>query len=108
MDKQAQYRIDFAATSWVAAGAAGARYKVFKQGGRQIRMVEFSKEFAEKDWCRKGHIGYVHEGHMEIDFNGTLLAFKQGDGLFIPAGEKNKHRLHVLSDKLVLIMVEDI
>jgi quercetin dioxygenase-like cupin family protein len=108
MDKQTQYHIDFAASRWVAAGATGARYKVFKQSGRQIRMVEFSREFTEPDWCRKGHIGYVLEGNMEIDFGGKLVAYKQGDGLFIPAGEKNKHRLYVLSDKLVLIMVEDI
>jgi quercetin dioxygenase-like cupin family protein len=108
MENQTQYRVEFDKTPWVAGLAAGARYKVFKQGGRQIRMVEFSRGYVEPDWCRKGHIGYVHEGHMEIDFNGTLVAYKAGDGLFIPPGEKNKHRLHVLSDKVVIMMVEDI
>jgi len=107
MDKQAMYRIDFAATLWVAA-APGVRYKVQKQGGRQIRLVEYSKDFAEPDWCRKGHIGYVLDGQMEIDFNGTVLTFKPGDGLFIPAGEKNKHKMTVLTRVVTAILVEDI
>jgi len=107
MDKPAMYRVDFHATPWVAA-AAGARYKVQKQGGRQIRLVEFSKDFVESDWCRKGHIGYVLEGQMEVDFNGTAVTFMSGDGLLIPAGEKCKHKLTVLTSVVKLIMVEDI
>jgi quercetin dioxygenase-like cupin family protein len=101
------YKIDFAAAPWIKS-AEGARYKVHKQGGKQLRMVEFAKNFKEVDWCRRGHIGCVLDGEMEIDFNGTIVTFVKGDGIFIPPGEKNKHKAKVLTNKVLLMMVEDI
>lgn len=86
---------------------AGVRSKVFKQGKRQLRLVEFSKEFVEPDWCTKGHIGCVVEGEFEIDFSGELIVFKPGDGLFIPVGEKGKHMARALTDTATLLLVED-
>jgi len=42
----------------------GARSKFFQQEDKQIRLVEFTDEFVEPDWCEKGHIGYVLEGTL--------------------------------------------
>ncbi|MHC4457649.1 MAG: cupin domain-containing protein, partial [Planctomycetota bacterium] len=64
-------------------------------------------EFVEPDWCRKGHIGYILEGQMEIDFDGKVIAFGRGDGVFIPAGKEHKHKGKVLTDKVKVILVED-
>ena len=100
-----QYKIDFESMEWETP-AAGVRFKAYEQGGRKLRLVEFSKEFVEKDWCTKGHIGYVLEGRMEIDFDGKTLAFGPGDGVFIPAGEK--HKAKVLTDTATAILVEDV
>ena len=71
-------------------------------------MAEFTKKFVEPDWCKKGHIGYILEGQMEIDFDGKVVAFKPGDGMFIPAGEKHKHNAKALTDKVRVILVEDV
>ena len=100
-----QYKIDFESMEWETP-AAGVRFKAYEQSGRKLRLVEFSKEFVEKDWCTKGHIGYVLEGRMEIDFDGKTLAFGPGDGVFIPAGEK--HKAKVLTDTATAILVEDV
>jgi ethanolamine utilization protein EutQ (cupin superfamily) len=48
------------------------------------------------------------EGELEIDFSGTVVTFKPGDGLFIPAGEKGKHMAKALTDVARLLLVEDI
>jgi len=102
-----QYRIDFKSTKWQIP-ANGVRFKAYEQNGRKLRLVEFSKEFVEPDWCTKGHIGYILEGQMEIDFDGTKEIFGPGDGVFIPSGEKHKHKGKVLTQKFIVILVEDI
>ncbi|MGD8344365.1 MAG: cupin domain-containing protein [Desulfobacterales bacterium] len=102
-----EYKIDFTPISWVKP-LHGARFKAYKQYGRQLRLVEFTKEFIEPDWCMKGHIGYVLEGQMEINFDGTKVIFDAGDGIFIPAGADHKHMDKVLTDKVKLILVESV
>ena len=101
-----QYRIDFESMVWESP-AEGIRFKAYKQGGKKLRLVEFSKEFVEPDWCIKSHIGYILEGQMEIDFDGEKEVFGPGDGVFIPAGQKHKHKGRVLTDKVKVILVED-
>ena len=102
-----QYKVDFKSMSWDAP-AAGVKCKAYQQGGRKLRLVEFAKEFVEPDWCTKGHIGYVLEGQMEIDFDGKVVAFRPGDGVFIPAGEEHKHKARVQTDVVKVILVEDV
>jgi quercetin dioxygenase-like cupin family protein len=102
-----QYRIDFESMVWETP-TAGIRFKAYEQGGRKLRLVEFGKEFIEPDWCTKGHIGYILEGQMEIDFDGKVILFGPGDGVFIPTGQKHKHKGRVLTDKVKAILVEDI
>ncbi len=85
----AEYLIDFQSMNWENP-APGVRYKAFIRDNQKIRLVEFSERFAERDWCTKAHAGYVIEGSISIDFNGKMVNFKSGDGLFIPEGEANK------------------
>ena len=101
------YKIDFESMEWEIP-ADGVRFKAFEQDGRKLRLVEFAKEFVEPDWCRKGHVGYILEGQMEIDFNGKAIVFGPGDGVFIPAGEAHKHKGRVLTDTVRAILVENI
>lgn len=102
-----QYLVDFKSIPWEAQ-AAGVKFKAHKQGGRRLRLVEFTKEFVEHDWCTKGHIGYVLEGQMEIDFNGKTVIFGPGDGLFIPTGEQHQHKARILTDAVKAILIEDL
>jgi quercetin dioxygenase-like cupin family protein len=101
-----QYKIHFESMGWEEP-ADGVRFKAYEQDGKKLRLVEFSKEFVEPDWCRGGHIGYILDGQMEIDFDGKKEVFATGDGLFIPAGEKHKHKGRVLTNKVKAILVED-
>jgi len=80
---------------------------LYAQDDRRLRLVEFTKEFIEPDWCTKGHIGYVLEGQMDVDFAGHVVHFSAGDGLFIPAGEEARHKATVITDLVKLILVED-
>ena len=101
-----KYKVSFDSIEWQSP-LKGARFKAFQQGNRKLRLVEFHRGFAEPDWCTKGHIGYVLDGEMDIDFNGTLVRFSAGDGVYIPPGVENKHMARVLTDVVKLILVED-
>jgi len=68
-----------------------ARFKAYELVGKTIRLVELTQELIEPDWCQKGHIGYVLSGKQEINFDGEIIAFQEGDGILIPSGEDHKH-----------------
>jgi quercetin dioxygenase-like cupin family protein len=102
-----QYKVDFESTPWESP-MTGVRFKAYEQDGKKLRLVEFAKEFMEPDWCRKGHIGYVLEGQLEVNFDGKVIVFGPGDGVFIPAGEKHKHKGRVLTNKVKVFLVEDV
>ena len=101
------YKIDFSNLP-LSSPAPGVRSKVYGDGNRQIRWVEFSRDFIELDWSRKGHIGYVLEGELEINFGGRLIIFKPGDGIFITAGEESQHKARAITDVVQLLLVEDL
>jgi ethanolamine utilization protein EutQ (cupin superfamily) len=100
-------RVDFDSLEWQTP-LPGARFKVYRRDGRRLRLVEFTKDFVEPEWCTKGHIGYVVEGEMAIDFDGHIVPYSTGDGIFIPAGQGSKHMVKVLTDVVRLIVIEDV
>jgi quercetin dioxygenase-like cupin family protein len=102
-----QCKIDFTSIPWEIP-AKGARFKAYKQNGKQVRLVEFTDELVETNWCTKGHIVYILEGKLEVNFNGNVVVFNKGDGLFIPAGEKDKHIGKALTKVVKMIIVEDV
>jgi quercetin dioxygenase-like cupin family protein len=101
------FRVDFDAIPWTAP-APSVRFKAFREGRRQIRLVEFSEGFVEADRCRKGHIGYVLEGSGRLRFPDREEIAGAGDGIFIPSGEEHRHKLTVLSKVLKVVLVEDV
>jgi quercetin dioxygenase-like cupin family protein len=54
-----------------------------------------------------GHVRYVIEGDMEIEFDDRVEKYRAGDGLVIPAGMMDRHRPKALSDRVRLVFVED-
>ena len=106
--KMNEYLIDFEDIAWESP-APGVRYKAYMRGGHKVRLVEFSEGFSEANWCTNGHIGYVLEGRFSIDFNGTVIPVKAGDGIFIPEGAENKHKAQsIKGEKALLILFEEV
>lgn len=100
------YRIDFDALEW-QEGRPGVRFKVYAEGGRQLRLVEFVSGDGFQEWCEQGHIGYVLTGGLEMDVDGQVLTFQAGDGIFLPAGVAAKHRAVSITPGTRLVMVEE-
>ena len=101
------HRLAFSGVEW-AAIAPGARHKIFERDGKRVRLLELSPEFVEVEWCRKGHVGVVLQGVLELDFAGRTERFNRGDGLFILAGETGKHKARPISERVTLFLVDDI
>ena len=83
----------------------GIRKKEIVINEQKLRLVEFSEDFVEADWCAKGHIGYIIDGEMHLDFNGTKVHYKKGDGVFIPEGESTKHKGNIEKGKKALVFL---
>lgn len=102
-----QHRVLFDALDW-QDGIRGARFKVFAVDTKQLRLLEFTSEFVEPDWCEKAHIGFVVHGELEIDFRGSVVRYPQGSALFIPSGVTNGHKARSVKSKVLLFLVEEI
>lgn len=101
-----QFKVDFESIPWKSE-EKGMRFKFHKQGKKQLRLVELSNEYFDPHWCSKGHFGFVLDGELDFNFNGRLITFKRGDGVFIPPGEKNRHMVKVHSGVARLLFVEE-
>lgn len=84
------------------------RQKIYCEGSRQVRLVEFATSAGAESWCEAGHIGYVLNGALSISFDGEVISFKAGDGLFIPPGAASKHRAVAISPGTQLLVVEEL
>jgi len=83
----------------------GVAQKVYIQGNEKLRLIKFKEDFIEKDWCLKKHQGYVLDGEMKIDFNGEVLSYKKGDGIWIGEGEEFKHKVMIEKGKEVTLIL---
>ena len=101
------FRIDFDDIDWQHP-LPGCRFKVAVRNKRQLRVLEFTREFVEPDWCAKAHSGIVLEGTLEIDFRGKTQIYPQGSGVSIPAGAEGAHKARAISERVVLFLVEDL
>ena len=101
-----RYKVDFQSIAW-EHGRPGVRFKVYCEGSRQIRLVEFATSAGDPHWCELGHIGDVLEGALQIEINGEVFSFAAGDGLFIPPGDASAHRVVRITPGTRLLMVED-
>ena len=102
-----EFKVDFDSMTW-QSHRPGARYKLHRQGSRQIRLVEFLSEEVDPQWCSKGHIGLVLAGSLEIDFGRKTVSYSEGDGIFIPSGPSTSHRANSIIPGTRLLLVEEI
>ncbi|MHC4698710.1 MAG: cupin domain-containing protein, partial [Planctomycetota bacterium] len=73
---------------------------------RELRVVEFERDLEHPEWCERGHIGYVLQGKLALEFDGGTLEIGPGDGFIIPNGKANRHRPVPLTDRVLLVMSE--
>jgi len=73
-----------------------------------VRLVEFTREFVEADWCTRGHIGYIIEGSLEIRFDDQTVVYQAGDAFMIAAGDSDRHKARSLGDRVRFLLVEDL
>ena len=104
MDKA---KINFAAVPWDESNV-GVRSKAVVQNGRKLRLVEFTSDFVEPEWCLNGHIGYVLDGDLEITFPDRTERFTTGDGIMIFVGENERHKAKVVGSIVKLVFVEEV
>ena len=101
------FKVDFTKMDWQPI-RPDVRQKVHCEGSRQIRLVEFDTSDGAEQWCEAGHIGYVLKGALSISFDGEVVSFEAGDGLFIPSGAASRHRSISIAAGTQLLMVEDV
>ena len=85
----------------------GARQKAVKRGRQRLRLLQISRSFVEREWCIRGHVGYVLQGELDVDFDGHVVRFSAGDGIWIPAGPQHKHKPKAVSKVVKLFLLED-
>jgi mannose-6-phosphate isomerase-like protein (cupin superfamily) len=91
MEMMSKRRIDFAKLGWRKKNG-GAPEKRYARNGRTLRLVRFTDQFTEEDWCVNGHVGMVLSGRLTIDFGRERIEYKAGNALFIDAGAKDRHK----------------
>lgn len=96
--------IGFKQMEWTSRGP-GLREKRYKKAGQTLRLVEFSSGFIEKEWCIKAHFGYVLDGSFSIDFDGKLVNYRKGEGIWIEEGLDNKHKAILKEGERVLLIL---
>lgn len=99
-------RVAFESIPWLAT-APGARHKAAERAGKRLRLVEFTADFVESDWCVKGHVGYVLRGGLEIAFPDHSERFAAGEGFIIRAGAE-RHQARAVGPFVHLLLIEDV
>jgi hypothetical protein len=101
-----EFRIDFGSLDWQSP-RPGARFKLYRNGTRRVRLIEFMNDEVAPFPCEESHIGMVLAGGLDIDIGGEIVAFREGDGVFIPAGSATAHRATKIIPGTRLLFVED-
>jgi mannose-6-phosphate isomerase-like protein (cupin superfamily) len=99
------YRVPFGDLPWQTS-PAGLRFKAHTFGDSRLRVIEITPAVAHPQWCVAGHVGYVLEGDVEIEFDHRVEHYRPGDGVVIPAGEADRHRPRALSPRVRIVFVE--
>jgi len=100
------FKIDFDSLDWQSP-LPGLRFKMYREGAKQIRLMEFRSDFVEPQWCERGHVGIVLEGTLEIDFHGRVIVFPPGAGIFIGGGASCGHKARAATPVARIVLVED-
>ena len=100
-------RINFDQIEWDYK-SAGMRVKRVVRDGKQLRLVEIGPDAGDANWCEEGHVGYVLEGELETNINGSVERLTAGDGLFIRGGKEHRHKSKAVGSFVRLFLFEEV
>ena len=103
-DEKHTYRITLSSLDWESP-LEGIRQKFIIEGRKKLKLVEYLPTMP-LHWCERGHLGYILEGRLEVEFESGVHVFCPGDGIVIPDGPGHRHRAKPLSDVVRVIFVE--
>ncbi len=69
-----------------------ASQKILDDGEYRLRLLKLSPGFQEAEWCTRGHVGYIIEGALHIEFEDSQVVYNAGDALLIRPGKPHKGR----------------
>lgn len=101
------YKVVFDTMDWETP-ADGVRQKVFKQGDKSLRLLQFTRDLNHPEWCTVGHTGYVLDGTMEVVFEDQNITYKKGDGIIIPFGKRARHIPRAITDSVMLLLIDEV
>ena len=101
------YAARLASMDWESP-APKVRRKLHRVGNRQLRVVEFAEGLEHPEWCQVGHIGYVLEGRLALEFEEQTVELGPGEGFIIPDGEGSQHRPVPLTPRVLLVLSEQL
>lgn len=100
-----KHKIKFDELEWIDAGDS-MKFKRYRHGDTQVRLVQWGKEMKHEAWCEKGHYAYVIDGKAEISYAEQTDIYETGDVFFIPEGAQFRHRPRVLTETFTFFSVE--
>lgn len=87
----------------------GIKQKSFTKANKRIRLVRFTADFEEAHWCTKGHVGFVTQGNLRVEFEDKTIIFSKGNALWISEGEDFKHKVKMQTPNTAeVILFEEI
>jgi len=100
-------RINFDQIEWDNK-SAGMRVKRVTRHGKQLRLVEIGPDSGEANWCEEGHVGYILEGELETNVNGSVERLSAGDALLIPSGKNYRHKSKAVGGCVRLFLFDEV
>ncbi|MBN2563587.1 MAG: cupin domain-containing protein [Phycisphaerae bacterium] len=105
--QQRHYVARFASMDWESP-APKVRRKLHCVGDRQLRVVEFEQGLEHPEWCQVGHVGYVLEGRLGLEFEDETVELGPGDGFVVPDGRASQHRPVPRTSHVLLVLSEQL
>lgn len=81
--------VKFSEMPWHQVGEF-ARQKVLPFENQRLRLLQLQVGFTEQDWCLRGHVGFVLQGALDIEFRDGVRHYQAGDGLLVGSGIPHK------------------
>jgi len=98
--------VDFTHIAWGGAPGSGRRVKAAMLGDKQVRLFEMAPGYAEDEWCRNGHTGYVLQGEFVTEFEDGSEIWSRGTAFSIPIGTPHRNSNRSQLSALVFLIDE--